>query len=107
MDKIVTENIGDFGFREIKLLKDLLTAWTEQGLPDDFYGEQVRPAMNTNSGYVFLTNADYQVAMLNGDKLETWYTCPICGHEGFREDMRHNENRAECQEYLRELNIEV
>ena len=40
-----------------------------------------------NSGYVFLTNCDYQVAMLVGDRLESHYCTPYNGHEGFIEDL--------------------
>ena len=81
------------------MLEDLITAWNHQGLPEDFYNDEVRPMMNMSSGYVFLTNSEYQVAMMNGDKLESWYSCPECGHEGFLEDMQHDGDR-DCQEYL-------
>jgi hypothetical protein len=89
--EITTTDLADFGSRERGMLIELLVSWREQGLPDDFYGHEVRPMMNRNSGNVFLTNSDYQVAMMNGDKLETWYTCSNCGHEGFKEDCQVNE----------------
>jgi hypothetical protein len=75
----------------------LLTARNKQGLPDDFYNNEVTPMMNMISGNVFLTNSDYQVAMMNGDKLESWYSCPNCGHEGFAEDCQLNDRGCnEC-----------
>lgn len=43
--------------------------------------------MNTHSGNVFLTNADFQVAMMNGNKLETFYTDFETGEEGFKEEL--------------------
>lgn len=89
--EITTTDLADFGSRERGMLIELLVSWREQGLPDDFYDDEVRPMMNRNSGNVFLTNSDYQVAMMNGDKLETWYTCSNCGHEGFKEDCQVNE----------------
>ena len=71
---MTTTNLSDFGYRELAMLEELLKAMREQGLPDDFYDEEVHPMMNKYSGNVFLTNSDYQVAMMNGDSLESFYT---------------------------------
>lgn len=87
MTSYYTENLADFGFREIRMLRDTLDAWVEHGLPDEFYSEGVRPAMNTSSGYVFLVNEDYQVAMLSDEKLEIYHTLPYSGKEGFLSDL--------------------
>lgn len=87
MTNTYTENMADFGFREIKMLKDILVAWVENGLPDNFGRAGVKPAMNMNSGYVFLVNEEYQVAMMNGDNLEEFYTLPYSGIEGFLADI--------------------
>lgn len=100
---MTTTDLSNFGWREKKMAAELLNAACSQGLPEDFYDNEVTIMMNQNSGYVFLTNSDFQVAMMNVDKLESWYTCPICGHEGFKEDMQHGENEKECQEYLKEI----
>ncbi len=100
--EIVTTDLGKFGYRELMELELLLKAYREQGLPPDFDNDEVVPHFNTNSGNVFLSNNDYQVAMLNGDKLESFYNCPECGHEGFKDEMEHNGNEA-CKEYQREL----
>ena len=99
METTITTDLSKFGSRERDLLIELLTAWQEHGLPDDFDDDEVVPTFNMNSGYVFLTNANYEVAMMNGDTLESWYSCPQCGHEGFKEDMGH-EGNTDCQEYL-------
>lgn len=94
-----TTNLADFGYSERAELIRLLNAWHTQGLPEDFYNEDVHAMMNTNSGYVFLTNSEYEVAMMNGDKLERWYNCPNCGHEGFLEDCQLNDEGCnECTE---------
>lgn len=85
---ITTTNLADFGTRELATVRDLLTAMLEQGLPDDFYNNEVVPMFNINSGYVFLTNSEYQVAMLNGEKLESFYTSPAYGFEGFYDDLK-------------------
>jgi hypothetical protein len=99
---IVTTDLSEFGYRELRMAGEILLALCNQGVPEGFFDDGITVAMNKNSGYVFLTNQDYQTAMMNGDKLEIWHNCPICGHEGFAEDMAHNEDDEECQEYLRD-----
>jgi hypothetical protein len=42
---------------------------------------------------------------MNGDKLETWHSCPYCGHEGFKEDMAHEPQAADCTEYLQQIGV--
>lgn len=91
MNNVTTTDLADFGYTERKELIKLFTAWNEQGIPDDFINEEVHAMFNKNSGNVFLTNSDYQVAMMNGDNLETWYYCHECGHEGFKEDCQLND----------------
>ncbi len=99
MREITTTDLADFGYSERKELIKLFTAWHEQGLPEDFHNDEVRPMMNRNSGNVFLTNSEYQVAMMNGEKLESWYNCGNCGHEGFAEDCQlSDEGCNECDE---------
>lgn len=71
---MTTTNLSDFGYRELEMLEELLRAMREHGLPEDFYNNEVHPMMNQISGNVFLTNSEYQVAMMNGDKLESFYT---------------------------------
>ena len=87
MNEITTTNLSDFGYRELALLEELLKAMREQGLPDDFYNDEVHPMMNRNSGNVFLTNSEYQVAMMNGDKLEAFYCLSYHGNEGFADEL--------------------
>lgn len=82
-----TTNLAEFGYRELTKVRDLLTAMIDAGLPDDFYDYGVVPMFNKHSGCVFLTNSEYQTAMLNGEKLETWYFLSYHGNEGFAEDL--------------------
>lgn len=107
-----TTNLAEFGNREKAMAAKLLTAMTDHGLPIDFNDDEVTIMLNPNSGNVFLTNSDYQVAMLNDyGKLESFYSCPECGHEGFLEDMKHENGAsgdpvnksAECKRYYREI----
>jgi hypothetical protein len=102
---LVTRDLSEFGWREKRMAAKLLTAACSQGLPVNFENDGVALAMNTSSGYVFLTNSDYQVAMMNGEELETWYDCPYCGHEGFKEDMDHEPEGPECSRFLVEIGI--
>tara|TARA_R110002020_G_scaffold29237_2_gene92319 strand:+ start:4273 stop:4602 length:330 start_codon:yes stop_codon:yes gene_type:complete len=106
MKEITTTDLAEFGHREREIATDLLNAWREQGLPEDFYDEDVRIMMNFNSGNVFLTNEEYQVAMLNGDKLESFYSLPYSGNEGFLEDFEnYNEDdlHSDDWEYLQQI----
>ena len=84
---MTTTDLSDFGYRELEELKDLLDAWIKNGLPSDFDADEVVPMMNRNSGYVFLTNSEYQVAMVVDGKLESFYTLPYSGKEGFLDDL--------------------
>ena len=101
----ITSDLSRFGARERQMLVDLLYAWNAQGLPNDFDDDDVKPVLNMNSGYVFLTNADYQVAMMNGHTLESFYSTPYDGHEGFWEDLqREYPNMGdEDREYMRDI----
>ncbi len=51
------------------------------------FWDGVTVMMNRNSGNVFLIDSEYNVGMMNGDKLEQWHYCGDCGHEGFAEDV--------------------
>jgi len=99
MNEIVSSDLSRFGYRELDMAGDLLKAYAEQPIE---IGDGLKLMMNTNSGNVFLTNDDCRVLMMNGDKLEEFYSCPICGHEGFLEDMEHEGNK-ECQEYIKSI----
>lgn len=54
-------------------------------------GDGISLTFNLNSGYVFLTDDEFNVAMMNGDKLEIFHTCFNCGNEGFAEDFKSGE----------------
>ena len=87
MNKITTTDFSRFGYRERRLAEKLLSAWNTQGLPENFDEEEVQIMMNMHSGNVFLTNTEYQVAMMNGDKLEMFYYDFETGEEGFWEEL--------------------
>lgn len=92
-----TTDLTQFGTREIAEVEELFRAMRIQGLPDDFWNDGVHPMLNMYSGNVFLTNSNYEVAMMNGDKLESFYHCSNCGHEGFADECQLNEDGCnEC-----------
>lgn len=79
--KTYTEDLADFGSRERKMLAEILS----QSLPSNWYGKGTKPAMNMNSGYVFLVNEECQCCMINCDtgELEIHHSTPYDGKEGF------------------------
>ena len=85
---IVTADLSKFGYREIKITAELLQAYVEQGA--DFLSSDVQINFNSWSGYVFLTDEDFNVAMMNGSKLEQFFDCPECGREGFQEEFEED-----------------
>ena len=105
-ESIVTTDLAKYGSREREMLVELLQAWRTQGLPKDFYEDEVQPMFNTHSGCVFLTNSEYQAAMMNGNALDMWYNCPYCGHEGFLKDMKHDPEGAECSRFMADIGAE-
>lgn len=97
----VTENWCDFGYREKYLAIALLTAWREGKIAShiESLGDNVRAAFNPNSGYVFLTNDEYDAFLFNGDVLDIFLHCFNCGHEDFPQDMYDNPSCDECKGY--------
>ena len=85
---MTTTNLAQFGTRELEEVRDLLDAMLTHGLPSDFSDDGVHPMFDMNSGFVFLTNSDYQVCMINDNKLESFYTSPYEGLEGFYDDLK-------------------
>lgn len=81
-----TQDLSKFGYRELDEVGTLLKAYADN------------PSVHDGSN-----DEDYNVAMMNGDTLEQWFNCPVCGHEGFLEDMYHNKDDEECQEYLEDI----
>lgn len=105
MSDITTTNLADFGYRELKMLELLLTAMREQGLPVNFDKAGVVPMLNKDSGCVFLTNENCEVAMLNDKTLEYWHHCSYCGHEGFAEDFEHEPMHDDCNEQMEQAGL--
>ena len=70
------------------------------------------PTLNQESGYCFLTNEEYQVAMIepSTNKLSMFISCPECGREDLERDWKFstknfvNMNKCEgCKEVVKML----
>jgi hypothetical protein len=106
--EIVTADLSKFGLIEIDEAIRLLTAYREQSDRQGGslnLGDGITLNFNSNSGYVFLSDEDYNVFMMNGDLLEEWFNCSYCGHEGFKEDMYHEPKDKDCTEYLESIGV--
>ena len=108
--KTYTEDLADFGYREQRAAQDLFEAWKSNGLPDALWNNGVKIGFNMNSGYVFLTNSDYQVAMCTTneqDQLElySFYTSPYEGKEGSFDELleEYEDMHPEDQEWFQEI----
>jgi len=81
-----TQDLSEFGFIERQEAGRLLGALGTHHDKTDNMGDGVKVEFNPMSGNVFLVDEDYNVAMMNGHDLETFYSCPQCGNEGFDGD---------------------
>ena len=61
-------------------------------------------SMNKESGYVFLTNEDFQVGMINDKgQLAMFLTCGECGNEGLEGDFEAYDSCESCEEIVKEV----
>ena len=90
---MTTTNLAEFGYRELAIAGEILTAYADRKDACPYFtGEGVQLMMNTHSGNVFLTDEDCNVLMMNGSKLEGFYSTPYEGHEGFLKDLLNDWN---------------
>lgn len=98
--EIVTVDLGAFGSRELRMAAEILTAFCKDRAN---LGDGVTLNFNRHSGCVFLADEDFNTAMMNGDRLEAWYSCPECGEEGFLEDVNHGDGNEACEDWCEEV----
>ena len=91
-NEYVTSDLSEFGYRELDEVKELLEAYSSNrsSLFESYFDDEgIYPMFNKYSGCVFLTNSDYQTAMINGDgELDIHFFTPYHGHEGFADELR-------------------
>jgi hypothetical protein len=104
----VTKDLSKFGLREKAMAKDLLSAYGTSNDKTQHLGDGVEVWFNTHSACVFLSDEDFNTAMINGNNgniLEDFFSCPNCGEEGLSSDFK-GENTSECcQEYANEMGL--
>ena len=96
----VTDDLSEFGYRELEEAGKLLS----QVKDIDDSGE-LKVYFNTESGYVFLSDSDMRVWVLDGnDIIQEFFTCPNCGNEGILKDFKDQmDDCSDCEElYERE-----
>ncbi len=86
MDSLITIDISKFGSRELAIAADLLEIFAQGGVT--FIGENTTLNFNTQSGYVFLSDEDFNVGILDpeGCHVVQFYTCVECGYEGTQDE---------------------
>ena len=80
----------DISKMDLSEVTPMLTAYQEENTTRAFrvmwVGVGTIPTLNQESGYCFLTNEEYQVAMMNDGKLSMFISCGECGREDFEQN---------------------
>ena len=102
-----TRDFARFGSRERNTAGELLTALhTSNDKASHLSDNGIAIEFNLNSGMVFLVDEDFNVAVMEGDNLVDFLTCPECGNEGTKEDMMGvGFEKADdcCKAYLKDM----
>jgi hypothetical protein len=90
----------DISKMDLSEVTEMLTAFQEENTTPLFkamwYNEDTVPTLNEESGYCFLTNSDYQVAMMNEGILSMFISCGECGREDFEQDWLEHPEYKTC-----------
>lgn len=69
-----------------------------------WYDEETSVTLNQESGYHFLTNSEYQVAMNYNGKLSMFINCGECGREDFEQNFEDDGSGCEgCNQIIKDL----
>jgi len=82
---------------------DFEVLWEDESDKDEtkFLGDGIEVFFNTSSGFVFLSDEDCNVAIMSGDVLVDFVSCPNCGNEDTLPDFDFEDDC--CQEFKKEL----
>jgi len=105
--KIVTSDLSEFGYIEYEEASKLLKTYCEGDVLTHGLYDGVKLFFNKNSGNVFLSDEDFNTAMMNGDTLEKWFNCGNCGFEGFKEDFNTYEDDGDHSIRCPECDMEI
>lgn len=107
MTDTLTHDLADFGSRERRIAAEILRALDRDGLPATMDNDGLRIYFNRHSGYVFLSDSEYNTAVMDGAHLVGFYSTPYEGHEGTFADLvaevEADTWNAEDVEYLTDL----
>lgn len=106
MSEVVTADLSKFGWTELREASRLLSALIDSHMEGCGLVDGITINMNTSSGYVFLSDEEYNVAMINDEtgKLEKFWNCPQCGNEGFLSDFPFDRHNGFCSEQCEKEN---
>ena len=80
----------DISKMDLSEVTEMLSAYQEENTTRAFKAmwcdDGTIPTLNQESGYCFLTNEEYQVAMNYDGKLSMFISCGECGREDFEQD---------------------
>jgi len=97
----------DISKMNISEVTDMLRAYQEERTTNLFkamwYDEGTQPTLNEDSGYCFLTNSDYQVAMMYGKTLSIFCNCGECGNEDLEQDFTVQDSCEGCKEIAKDI----
>jgi len=90
-------DLSRLGYREVGWLGEMLNAWADQNLSSlakKYFGELTEWGFNPQTGFVYLTDEDFNVLMYNDSmkKLDLFLSTPDEGQEGFIEDLAREFN---------------
>lgn len=92
-----TCDLSKFGARELREAVELLEKFADTPDFQSGLGNGIKLWFNMESGTVFLSDEEYNVAMLNGKGiLERFVSCCECGAEGFVSEWTANEGASPC-----------
>ena len=93
-------DLSNWGRREIRTMLDLLKAHAQNNRTVIFSGIE-KIAFNQMSGYVFLMDADMNVAIEEDGMLIDFVSCPECGNEGSITEVKEGDDC--CKEFLKHI----
>lgn len=92
-----TNKLEEFGFIELQEAALLLTEYVNTKNNVEL-GSGVKLEFNQDSGKVFLTDEDCNVAVLEDGDLVNFYWCSECGYEGTKSDYEFDKKNGNTQE---------
>lgn len=90
---IISFHISEFSQAELREAGQLLIEYAKRNttsINPRFTNYNVTLCINTNTRNVFIYDDNYECMMLNGSKLEGFYTSPDEGFEGFFDELVEN-----------------